>query len=212
MEVRTDLPDFAKTCKDKSVIPDDECFIAPVVEILAPMKTKTSAYILRIPHCLSPDDDKSKVKVRLWHENRYPPHNIEEVPPRGKCTDGVLFYDINSRDIVLHTTHFCKVICTIRDKPQHCLKRVVNFCFANHKTNATTKRPGSLVEVRPFFCCGLYKVMDFEQVCQSFQFATIKKTDGFASSFEARTKRFTLCTYYSSWTHSVLRKWRRGIW
>ena len=57
MEVRSDLSNFG------SIIPDDECFISPIVEVLAPAETNTSSYVLRIPHCLDEDDDRTKVKV-----------------------------------------------------------------------------------------------------------------------------------------------------
>ena len=57
MEVRTNPSNF------DSVIPKDECFISPIVEVLAPAQTSTSSYLFRIPHCLDEDDDHSKVKV-----------------------------------------------------------------------------------------------------------------------------------------------------
>ena len=66
MEVRTDPSSFG------SVIPGDECFISPIVEVLGPAETSTYAFLLRIPHCLDKDDDRTKVKVRLIHENRNP--------------------------------------------------------------------------------------------------------------------------------------------
>ena len=61
MKVRTDLSSF------ETIIPQDECFISPVVSVLAPAETSPSSYILRIPHCLDEDDDRSKVKVRMIH-------------------------------------------------------------------------------------------------------------------------------------------------
>ena len=69
MEVRTDLSSFG------SIIPDDECFISPIVTVLAAAETNASAYTLKIPHCL---DDRTKVRVRLIHENRNPA--MVEVP------------------------------------------------------------------------------------------------------------------------------------
>ena len=50
MEVRTDPYSFG------SIIPDNECFISPIVEVLAPAETSRSSYTLRIPHCLDEDD------------------------------------------------------------------------------------------------------------------------------------------------------------
>ena len=72
MGVRTDPSSF------ESFIPDDECFISPIVDVLAPAETSTSSYMLRIPHCLDEDDDRTKVKVRMVHENRNPA--VVEVP------------------------------------------------------------------------------------------------------------------------------------
>ncbi len=161
MEVRTGLSD------SDSIIPDDECFIAPVVEVLAPAKTETSAYILRIPHCLAAGDDRNKVKVRMWHENRHPAHAVLEVPSREKCTDGILFYDVDDSHITLHTPHFCKVICTICDTPLHCLRRVVNFCFAKFQTTDINNQFTHQVEVRPFFCSLVHEIVDLREVSET---------------------------------------------
>ena len=108
MEVRTDLSKY------KSIIPDDECFISPIVKVLAPTETSTSSYTLRIPHCLDEDDDKSKVKVRIIHGHT---KRGIHVPVRAKCNDGFLFYDIHFDFIELHTPHFSKIVCTICETP-----------------------------------------------------------------------------------------------
>ena len=169
MEVRTDPSSFG------SIIPDDECFISPIVEVLAPAETNTSSYTLRIPHCLDEDDDKSKVKVRMIHENRNPA--VEEVP---KGNAGVLYYNINARFIELHTTHFTTVICTICQTSYHCRERINNIWFARFNTLQQPVHPkrkfGDLfhkrkslvqhnVEIRPYFGGILYDIVDFRKVC-----------------------------------------------
>ena len=146
MEVRTDPSRYV------SIIPDDECFISPIVEVLAPAETRTSSYLLRIPHCLDEDDDRTKVKVRMIHQNRNPA--VIEVP---KSNAGVLYYDIDARYIELHTTHFTKVICTICQTPYHCRERINNLWFANFDTSNN-------VEIRPYFGGTLYKIVDFRKV------------------------------------------------
>ena len=161
MEVRTDLSNF------KSIIPVDECFISPIVEVLAPAETSTSSYVLRIPHCLDEDDDRSKVKVRMIHENRYP--TMVEVP---KGNAGALFYDIDARFIELHTPHFTTVICTICEKPYHCLNTVTSYWFANFETEhmiptLAQKFEGSFqhdVEIRLYFGGVLHTMVDFRKV------------------------------------------------
>ena len=154
MEVRTDLSSF------ESIIPDDECFISPIVDVIAPAKTSTSSYTLRIPHCLDEHDDESKVKVRLIHENRNPA--VVEVP---KGNAGTLYYDINARFIELHTTHFTKVICTICQTPYHCRERINSLWFANFDTSNN-------VEIRPYFGGILYKIIDFRKVSKFQSFRT----------------------------------------
>ena len=175
MEVRTDLSNFG------SVIPDDECFISPIVEILAPAETRSSAYVLRIPHCLDEDDDRTKVKVRMIHENRNPAEVL--VPERAESTDGALFYDIDARFIELHTTHFCRVICTICQTPYHCRNKISSFWFAKFETQPikatlAQKLAGSLkgliqktvdpiqndVEIRPYFGAFIHTIVDFIEV------------------------------------------------
>ena len=157
MSVRTDLSNFG------SIIPDDECFISPIVEVLAPAETSTSSYILRIPHCLDEDDDRTKVKVRMIHENRNPA--VVEVPKRNT---GDLHYDINDRFLEIHTQQFCLIICTICKTPYHCRKRITNFWFAKFETEEWKgdKSPRLLhdVELRPYFGGVLHTTVDFRKV------------------------------------------------
>ena len=160
MEVRTDPSSF------DSIIPDDECFISPVVEVLAPAETNTSSYVLRIPHCLDKDDDRTKVKVRMIHENRNPA--VVEVP-KYNTTD--LYYDIDARFIELHTTHFCMVICTICQTPYHCRGKISSYWFAKFETEEEEvdipKKGPCLqhdVEIRPYFGGVLHTTVDFMKV------------------------------------------------
>ena len=178
MEVRTDPSSF------DSIIPDDECFISPIIEVLAPAETNTSSYILRIPHCLEEDDDKTKVKIRMIHENRNPPVPPVEV---SKGNAGDLYYNIDDRFIELHTTHFTTVICTICQTPYHCRERINNLWFARfdtkqqntsllqkftsvvtgfvkHNENPTQHQ----VEIRPYFGGILYDIADFRKVTFKF--------------------------------------------
>ena len=175
MEIRTDLLNFG------SIIPDNECFISPIVEVLAPAETSSSSYVLRIPHCLDEDDDMTNVKVRLIHENRNPA--VVEVPDRAECTDHVLFFDIDSNFIELHTKHFCHVICTICMNPYHCRGRINSLWFAKFETEQKKiprmqkftkiltglfhKKKSSVqhqVEIRPYFGGLLYDIVDFRKV------------------------------------------------
>ena len=157
MEVRTDPSSFG------SNIPDDECFISPIVDVLAPAKTKTSSYTLRIPHCLDEGDDRTKVKVRMIRENRNPA--VVEVP---KGNAGALFYDIDARFIELHTTHFCQVICTICQTPYHCRNRISSFWFARFDTQEQKTHALHDVEIRPYFGGVLHTIVDFKEVLVFF--------------------------------------------
>ena len=184
MEVRTDLSNFG------SIIPDDECFISPIVTVLAPAETSTSSYILRIPHCLNEDDNKSKVKVRMVHENRNPA--VVDVPKGSAAGD--LFYNIDDRFIELHTPHFTKVICTICENPLHCLQTVSNYWFASFETqhpivNPVQKITNFLkgfvqnvespiqhdVEIRSYFGGVLHTMVDFRKVLVLFFFLFSRK-------------------------------------
>ena len=160
MEVRTGM----SSCR--SIIPDDECFISPIVEVLAPAETSTSSYVLQIPHCLDKDDDRTKVIVRLVHENRNPA--VVEVP---KGNAGALYYDIDDRFIELHTTHFTKVVCTICETPYHCLKTINSLWFAKFETekqNSTQSHDASHfchdVEIMPYFGGAHHVIVDFRKV------------------------------------------------
>ena len=159
MEVRTYLFQF------RSFIKDDECFISPIVEVLAPAETSTSSYVLRIPHCLDEDDDRTKVKVRMIYENRNPA--VVEVP---KGNAGALYYDIIGRFIELHTTHFTKVVCTICQTPYHCLQRINTLWFARFDTEkqkvTRPEEPSFLhdVEIRSYFGGAEHTIVDFRKV------------------------------------------------
>ena len=160
MEVRTDPSKF------RAFVTDDECFISPIVEVLAPAETNTSSYTLRIPHCLDKDDDRTQVKVRLVHENRNPA--VVEVP---KGNTGALYYDIDARFIKLHTTHFTKVICTICETPYHCLKTINSLWFAKFETEKQTSTQSHEapnvrhdVEIRPYFGGAHHVIVDFRKV------------------------------------------------
>ncbi len=159
MEVRTDLTNFS------SKVPHNECFIAPVVDILAPARTESSAYILRIPHCLHHDDDRNNVKVRMLLGNRVPAHAVVMVPPRDKCMDGVLFFEIDDRFLELHTPHFCTIICTICKTDTNCLKRATSFIFGKVGAHDNNGNVESIAEIRPYFSSTLFEeVTDFRQV------------------------------------------------
>ncbi len=165
MEVKTDLANFNSIkVNGKPLIPDDECFIAPVVKVLGPAKTNTSAYILRIPHCLSEADDKSKVKVRMLKENRLPAQALVEVP-ENKYGDMDLYYEIDARYIELHTPDFSEVFCTICQTPLHCLSRATCFFFGSFESCEQDGLMQHEVEIRPYFCSIPYaEIKDFRQV------------------------------------------------
>ncbi len=165
MEVRTDLSSFSSIkVNNKPLIPVDECFIAPVVKVLGPAKTNTSAYILRIPHCLNDEDDMSKVKVRMLKENRLPAQALVDVPD-SKVGNSDPFYEIGERFIEVHTPNFSEVFCTICQTPLHCLTRATSFFFGKFESSIEEGDTLHEVEIRPYFCSIPYKeIIDFRQV------------------------------------------------
>ena len=193
MEVRTDLSKF------RSIIPNDECFISPIVEVLVPAETSSSSYILKIPHCLRHKVANSKIRVRMICENRNPA--VVEVP-RGDA--GTLYFDIDSKFIELHTTHFCLVICTICQTPFHCLETISSYIFAKFNTDTRNTTMGENdsgspqtqvhirhdVEIRPYFCGVVQRLVDFREVKQN--------TNRLLFSIPSRTVYQDTCRNYSS--------------
>ena len=167
MEVRTDLSNF------ESFIQNDECFISPIVEVLAPPETSSVSYILTIPHCLHVEDDRSKVIVRMIHEE-----SVILVPEREKCTDGVLFYDIYTNFIELHTPHFTKTICSICKTPYHCRERIHSIWYA--KLHSQELSGSGLfnwfvrneirhdVEIRSYLCSDIHTMAEWRNVNIAF--------------------------------------------
>ena len=154
MDIRTDLSKFER------MIPDNECFISPIFRISAP--AGPFPVVLRIPHCLGEDDDRSKVKVRIIHENA----TVIEVP---KGNAGNLYYKIDVTHRELHTNHFSSVICTYCEEPFPCLRRINSVWFAKFETQirkiAVSKADTfQNVEIRPYFCSTIYAITDFYKV------------------------------------------------
>ena len=154
MEVRTDLSNFG------SCIPNDECFISPVVGFLAPAETKTSYYKIRVPHCIN-DRELRLVRVRIRHRNRN--QAIEDVL---KDNNSNVTYDIDSNFIELHTQQPCEIMCTICGTPYHCLDRVLCLFYAKFETENSSPRWESQhdVEIRPYFCSVIHNLGDFIEV------------------------------------------------
>ena len=142
-------------------VTDEECIISPVVEVLAPARTETSAYLLKLPHCLDEGHDRNKVKVRMINENIAP--GVVEVPSRDKHVGSGPFYDINPHFIELHTSHFCTIMATYTKKI--CLERSVNFFFGKFEASMENGVRMNEVQIRPYFCSILYaKIQDFREV------------------------------------------------
>ena len=90
--------------------------------------------------------------------------------PKGNA--GVLYYDIIGRYIELHTTHLCLVVCTICDRPFHCLGRISSLWYAKFETQPQKSSASATldadtihdVEIRPYFYGVVQAIADFRQV------------------------------------------------
>ena len=155
MEVRTDLSNFGST------IPNDECFVSPVVGFLAPAESRTSYYNIKVPHCIKDREKLELVKVRISHRNRN--RAIVDVP---KDNNSNVTYGIDSNFIELHTRRPCDIMCTICDTPYHCLDRVICSFYAKFETENSSSRWESLhdVEIRPYFYSVIHNLGDFIEV------------------------------------------------
>ena len=210
MEVRTDVSKFG------AIISNDECFISPIVEVLAPAETSTSSYTLRIPHCLHEGDDRTKVKVWLVQENRNPA--VVDVP---KGNAGPLYYDIDARFIELHTTHRCPVLCTICQTPYHCRQRINSLWYARLNTqhlatnfvqrlteflNKIIGYDDNLtrhdVEIRSYFCGDLQTMDEFRKVTIAFIIPLYVTFVTYMSHFSYACKmRYPLNFVLESWKY-----------
>ena len=107
VQVLTDDPIFT----DFNRIPQDECFVSPVVEVsqyLFKFQRPDMIHTLKIPHCLPEQDRWQFFKIRQWTNDGYRELQQFEKP---KVHEGCFYVD--EHFITIYTRTFSKFTCTV---------------------------------------------------------------------------------------------------
>lgn len=159
LRVQTDLSSWS------DVVPQEECFISPAVEVafLQSKETKqNSHFALRLPHCLTENNLLSSVKVR----KRDTFDTIREIPPNSAVDlpeDQEACFKADDTHVTIFTRSFSKFVCT--SCQNICAAAVIIFLFGRLDVWPDTETTTAAVQV---FCCGpLYRIVDFKQVSGS---------------------------------------------
>ena len=142
------------------IVPDDECFIGPVVELhLKPFPDKESGqrqYRIKIPHCLQTEEERSYVKVRSGDLGKKIP--FLEMQNKQGSSGKIPCYEVDEHHIIVHTNHFSDHICSACFPS--CFSNITAYPFGN----LFPSRNKTEVVIEVFLCCSLYNIEDFKSV------------------------------------------------
>ena len=153
-----------KFSRFKKVVPEDECFIGPVVELhLKPYEKEEIGqhqYRIKIPHCLQTADEISSVMVRCGDTRRKQP--FFDLPKKQNLEDLELGFVVNSTHIVIFSDHLSDFVCS-------CKKTSCDFIMAFPFGNLTAHQSLNMTtaSVSVYLCPSLYVIEDFQQVRSS---------------------------------------------
>ena len=125
----------------KGVVPDEECFVGPVVELhLKPLLKEEIGqhlYRIKIPHCLTSKKQITSVKVRMGDIRRK--KLFEELPIKMHSYDTAPCYEVDDQHITIYTTHFCQFVCSACHNA--CGSYIMGFRLAPQVPMMMTKTP-----------------------------------------------------------------------
>ncbi len=157
MTVHTDITNFL------SSIPEDECIVAPVVEVVSVrsgegnlQNTPNVVYIINVPHCRS-----AKVLAKSLNIRRFGLQEASGTNLAGTCEVGDLF-------LRFKTTQFSVFVCTSGE--HSCDAEILVSIFG--KLNPFPDEGLTTVDVKAFLLSELYKINDVMHV--SFQSKFLK--------------------------------------
>ena len=157
--VHTDHTDF------KDVIPEEECFIGPPVEVehLSDGDKSNNIYVLHIPHCITDEDRWNKeiyklIKVRVG--NKFKNQHSEEVPVKTVAQGRSTYFEVKSQHIVIYTSGSSFFTCSICKNVCAASARI--YLYGN--LSQSTEERITIVKVKPYICSSLYKIEDYRKV------------------------------------------------
>ncbi len=132
-------------------LPEDECLVAPIVEISCKMRKLTllpQPFEVRIPHCLK-DQDLSKLIIRAGDIHKGAPFEII----------GQEQYTVNKTHVTLFTHTFSQIICSACEGK--CTYNIGGFLFGSNFREDPTAQT---CKTRLYLCGPLYDLKEFREV------------------------------------------------
>ncbi len=163
MTVHTDL------LYSTSLIPQDECFISPVVQVDHILlhtdpgeKHCPGVYELTIPHSSKDKNLKKYIKVR--HHTEGIEGNVAEefrCPEESTGSPAHGTFAIHKKSVKVYTKSFSKFTCS-SCRNNSCQADVLTLMFRG--VSPFPSLQNTSVDFKLFLCCFLYKIKDFKQV------------------------------------------------
>ena len=145
----------------KNVIPDDECFAGPPVEI-EQVNNKNSdgskPFKIKIPHCIRQGDLWKTINVR--YGNIHKSAKFQTVPHKDEGRQDDIWYEVNPRFVTIYTKHFSHFTCSSCDYT--CGAAAMIFLYG--KLSISPRPPVTRVKVKIFICSELYVIKDYKEV------------------------------------------------
>ena len=166
------------------VIPEDECMVAPVVEIhVKELGEKQEAvqdqYKIKIPHCLTKKEQLSSIIVRSG--DVYSKRRFEKLDTKKQSGNTGPFYEVDEKYITIHAAHSCQLVCSTCEQicqlvcstcEQICQLLCSNcqkICMCSMKVFAygflTKLGQSSHMRVKVFLCPAMYRSKPSRRVC-----------------------------------------------
>ena len=143
-----------------SVIPNNECLVAPIVEYHHHTTDRCShnkqkMFMIKIRHYIEDPSDLSAIIVR--HGDIHTNKDFTKAP-----TD-TCFFEVNEQCITIYTTSFSEFICTRPGCAQRCVGQARAFVFG--KILPYVSMP-PVASFRLYICSPLHDIKDYEKVCK----------------------------------------------
>ena len=144
------------------IVPDNECFVGPVVELhlkpFAKEESEEQRYRIKIPYCLQAEEEMSLVKVRCGDIRRKIP--FHELLNKKEASGKIPYYEVTEKHIIIHANHFTDHICSACKDT--CFSFIMAFPFGSVLPGKDDDDTLATVEV--YLCCSLYNIEDFQSV------------------------------------------------
>ncbi len=129
-------------------IPEDECLVAPIVDISCDIKESAIPFKVQIPHCVQ-NEKLSTIKIRTGDIHTKIPFKV--LTPKT--------YYVDKTHVTFCTHTFSQIICSACDG--QCTYNIGGFLFgSNYLENPTTQT----CKTRLYLCGPLYDTKDYREV------------------------------------------------